>query len=105
MSLHPTLECGRTVVSVLALWLVLSSPLAAAEAADTNAPAAVVLTLEGHVEILLAGNTSWKEANVGQPVGIGDQFRTGPRSRATVRLSDLSVLRLSELSTCEIQPP
>jgi hypothetical protein len=35
----------------------------------------------------------------------GDRVRTGPASRAAVRLSDRSVLRLAERTVLEIQPP
>src|SRR2546426_1617168 len=43
-------------------------------------------------------------------LGFGDSLRTGPRSRSTVRLSDLSVLRVnentrSEEHTSELQSP
>ena len=36
---------------------------------------------------------------------LGDQVRSGKASRATLRLSDKSVLRLYELTTLEIKPP
>ncbi|HEX3988210.1 MAG TPA: FecR domain-containing protein, partial [Verrucomicrobiae bacterium] len=36
---------------------------------------------------------------------VGDRLRTGLRSRATVRLSNLTVLRVNELTTLQIQPP
>src|SRR3989454_280116 len=36
-------------------------------------------------------------------LGFGDSLRTGPRSRSTVRLSDLSVLRVNENTVLEIR--
>lgn len=40
-----------------------------------------------------------------QILHVGDRVRTGVRSRATVRLSDLTVLRVNELTTLQIRPP
>ena len=73
----------------------------AASAAD----ASVLLTIEGTVETAPAGSMNWAAASTNQILHAGDQLRTGPRSRATVRLSDLTVLRVNELSTLQIQPP
>ena len=80
-------------------------PGASGGAGRKNDAAAVIASLEGAVEVLRAGETDWKAAGAGTSLGIGDQLRTAQRSRATLRLSDLSVLRVSELMTCEIGPP
>jgi len=66
---------------------------------------AVVLTVEGRVEVARRGILQWAPAKTNQTLQVGDRLRTGPRSRATVQLSDLSVLRINELTTLEIQPP
>ncbi len=66
---------------------------------------AVLVGGEGSVEILRAASTNWAAANIGAALGVGDQLRTGPRSRATLRLSNLSVLRVGELMTYEIEAP
>jgi Tfp pilus assembly protein PilF len=42
---------------------------------------------------------------VNEKLQPGDKLRTGLRSRATLRWSELSVVRLSELTSMEIQPP
>ena len=64
-----------------------------------------LLTMEGRVEVARAGSLAWTAGQTNQTLAFRDRVRTGMRSRATVRLSDLSVLRLSELTTIEIQPP
>ncbi len=65
----------------------------------------VLLTIEGKVEVSSAGAITWSAARTNQVLSAGDRMRTGPRSRATLRLSDKSVLRVNELTTLKIQPP
>jgi outer membrane receptor protein involved in Fe transport/Tfp pilus assembly protein PilF len=65
----------------------------------------MLLTIEGKVETARAGSPDWTSAQTNQILRVGDQLRTGPRSRATVRLSNLTVLRVNELTTLQIQPP
>lgn len=65
----------------------------------------VLLTIEGSVEVAGAGSTAWRPAQTNQILQAGDRLRTGPHSRATVRLSNLTVLRVNELTTLLIQPP
>ena len=78
--------------------------LAAAQTRSNNAPA-IVISLEGSVEILPKGATNWVPAKVGQTLEVGYQLRTGARSRAMIRLSNLSVLRVGERMTYEIEAP
>jgi len=88
---------GWRLTSSLLRWALLSQvvcsalPSAAASAQPTNA---VILELEGQAEVARAGSTAWRVAQAGQVLFPGDQFRIGERSRAVVRLSDLSHLRL-----------
>src|SRR2546428_7103091 len=63
----------------------------------------VVLEIAGTAELLPAGQVAWKEAVVNQVLGRGDRFRTKKNSRATLRLSDLSQLRVGELSEFEVR--
>src|SRR6266513_1458395 len=65
----------------------------------------VLLTIEGKVEASTAGSTAWTPARTNQILRVGERLRTGSRSRATLRLSDKSVLRNNELTTLKIQPP
>lgn len=62
-----------------------------------------ILTIEGTVNVFLSGK--WQIARPGQCLQVGDQLHTASGSRATVRFSDLSVLRVNELTTFGILPP
>ena len=64
-------------------------------------PAAVVVELEKIVEAQVRG-AAWKAAAMGLELGTDDRLRTGEFSRALVRLSDLTTMRLDELTTIEI---
>ena len=69
----------------------------------TNPP--IVLTVEGtNVFIQRFGSNQWETAYPNQVLATKDRGRTGNRSRTSVRLSDLSVMRISERSEFEIQP-
>src|SRR5512145_2135401 len=65
----------------------------------------VLLTIEGKVEVARAGTLAWAAGTTNQILQIGDRVRTGIRSRATLRHSDLNVIRLDELTTLQIQAP
>lgn len=72
--------------------------------ASTNPPP-IVLTVEGtNVTLQRFATKQWENAFPNQVLAPKDRGRTGLRSRASVRLSDLSILRLAELSEFEIQP-
>jgi ferric-dicitrate binding protein FerR (iron transport regulator) len=72
-------------------------------AARTNPP--IVLTVEGtNVFIRRSGAVTWDSAYPKQILAAKDRGRTGIRSRTSVRLSDLSVMHISERSEFEIQP-
>jgi tetratricopeptide (TPR) repeat protein len=73
--------------------------------AQQTGEVAVLVGIEGSVEVLHATSTNWISAGAGAKLNVGDQLRTGPRSRATLRLSNLSVLRVGELMNYEIEPP
>ena len=66
---------------------------------------AVLLTISGTVEVAPAGSATFAPGQPNQILHLGDQVRSGKASRATLRLSDKSVLRLYELTTLEIKPP
>lgn len=71
-------------------------------AGETNVT--TLLTAEGKVEVTAAGTPLWRSARTNEMLEPGSRLRTGPRSRATLRLSDQTVLRVNELSVVEIRP-
>ena len=76
---------------------------ASAQTAGTNHLAGVVLTADGVVEVIHSGGSQWISATTNLNLTFGDSLRTGPHSRATVRLSDLSVVRVNEKTVLEIR--
>ena len=66
---------------------------------------ALLLVIEGSVEVTRADTDAWRPGKTNQVLETADRLRTGERSRAVVRLSDQSVLRLSEMTTIEIRAP
>ena len=81
----------------------LLSVLLRAENAD-SAGAATVTSKDNRVESAKNGG-GWSPASVGETLAVGDRIRTGEDSRATVRVSDGSVLEMDEMTTIEIKPP
>src|SRR2546423_1840093 len=66
-------------------------------------PGCVLVEKEGKVEFARKGSTAWSAAQLNQGLQPGDRLRTGSRSRAALRWSELSVVRVSELTSMEIQ--
>src|SRR5262249_53144829 len=73
--------------------------------ADASPQACVLVEKEGKVEIARKGSNTWSPVQADEKLQTGDRLRTGLRSRATLRWSELSVLRVSELTSMEVQPP
>lgn len=65
---------------------------------------AALLAAEGKVEVATSLATGWMPGLTNQVLDVGDRVRTGLRSRATLRLSDQTVLRVNELTLLEIRP-
>jgi hypothetical protein len=64
-----------------------------------------VLTYSGKVESAPDLGGEWNTVESNQVLHVGYRIRTGKSSRATLKLSNLSVLRVFELTTLEIQAP
>ena len=73
----------------------------AASAQDPNVSQASVLETENDVSAR-KGGAGWQKAAPQMPLATGDQVKTGRKSRAAVRLTDLSVMRLDQLTVFEI---
>jgi Tfp pilus assembly protein PilF len=93
----PTFFC----VVLLGPWLVAHGAETAQESGGTNQ--CVLLTVEGMVELKLRAATNWITATAGSELNPGDQLRTGTRSRASLRLSNLAVLRVNAQTTLEVR--
>jgi tetratricopeptide (TPR) repeat protein len=65
---------------------------------------ASLLSKENIVNVA-SGSGAWAPGTVGQALAVGDKVRTGEDSLATVRLTDMTVLRIDELTTTTITPP
>jgi len=91
-----------------AMGVVLASSMGVFGAEKTgkpDEPVCAVLEKEGKVEVARKGVAQWSPAQTNQVLQVGDRLRTGLRSRATLRWSNLSVVRVNELTSMEIQPP
>ena len=95
----------RWALASVALFAMLSiaraQPLASA---GTNRVSQLV-EFAGQVEITIAGTNDWRPARIQQLLRPGDRLRTAADSRATLQLSDRSVIRVGPATILEIQPP
>src|SRR5436309_1199051 len=99
---------GHCGLAIALMWLAGRNSLLAQEPSSPAQNHVRVLAIEGErekVEVSRAGSVAWDPAYVNQILEPGDRGRTGPRSRATLGMSDLSVLRVKERSQFEIKPP
>lgn len=86
-------------VAGLLLLLAAGLPRIAAAPAITNA---VVVEMEGAVEVARGVGALWQRAQTNQVLLPGDRLRTGEKSRAVVRFTALDTVRLGEFSTIAI---
>ena len=70
----------------------------------SKAAAAEIISKENSVDNS-SPPAAWQPVTVGQKLAWHDRLRTGEDSRAAVRLGDLSILRLDELTEAEVLPP
>jgi tetratricopeptide (TPR) repeat protein len=66
-------------------------------------PAARVVSLQGTVELRLAGTDVWAPATLGEALCLGDALRVGRASRAALALANDSTLRLDERTTLQLR--
>ncbi len=65
----------------------------------------VVVAKEGKVEFAKKNTKEWKSVELNLVLSVGDHMRTGVRSSVSVRLGDGTVMRISELTSMQMQPP
>ncbi|HKQ37457.1 MAG TPA: FecR domain-containing protein, partial [Verrucomicrobiae bacterium] len=82
-------------IGLLLVWL----------ASAAIAAPALLLSFENKVETAAAGSAAWSPAQTNKTLLPGDRLRTLRRSRALLRLSDFSVIRVNELTLLEIRAP
>src|SRR5437016_5382337 len=105
--MHPRRPRSRLYAGVVGCWLAVASSTApgADPAPVATASSTLVIEFEGRVEVLRKGAKDWEPAKKNQALEPGHRLRTGPKSRATLRLSNLSYLRVGESMEYEIEPP
>ena len=84
--------------------IIFSSHLSAAVSAQSENPSRL-LTLSGRVDISRNNGANWAAGRTNMVLNVGNRVRTGRRSRATIQMTDKSVLRVRQLSTLVIQAP
>ncbi|MEY2410112.1 MAG: hypothetical protein QOF48_2782 [Verrucomicrobiota bacterium] len=104
--LQPLTHRLARILSLLGVVIAIAPNSAfAANAPAAGAPTCLLLSKEGKVEVALKGQAQFTAGQSNMTLHIGDRLRTGLRSRATLRWSDLSVVRVDELTSMELAPP
>jgi len=70
---------------------------------NAQAQVARVATVQRVTEKRSGADGAWGRAGAGTSLGINDRFRTGKRSKADVKFTDGSLLRLGQLSSIEVR--
>ena len=97
--------CFCALASSIGLLLMGGAARAAESATNVQNVECVLLSIERKVEVIAKGTTQWRPGRTNEVLPTGSRLRTGLRSRATLRWSDLSVVRVNELTTIEIEAP
>ncbi|HEX8310384.1 MAG TPA: FecR domain-containing protein, partial [Chthoniobacteraceae bacterium] len=85
---------------LVVVWLLLFSTVGQAWGQE---PAAGAALIEAENDVTTRrGGTAWQKGEPTSPLAVGDKVKTGKRSRAAVRLTDLSVMRMDQLTVFEV---
>lgn len=96
----------RSPVTLVACAVILFNSASEALGAETCIPAlALVVSAQGLVELRRAKEKSWRPAALNTALCSGDRIRVRERSRAALRLSNESVLRLDQKTTLTLVGP
>lgn len=93
----PAEQQSRLLTFVAWFGIVVGLPISAA-AAPTECPewAAKIVSIEGRVESLRAGDTNWQAVNLNDTYCPNDRIRTLENSRAAIQLQNETILRLDQ---------
>src|ERR1700752_5045262 len=91
-------KVGLVFVSILGFISLLRTPPAAMAAALCDPPIAKMVSVQGNVVVLRAGQTQPQPARLNETYCPGDRIQVGDKSRADVQLANQPVLRLDQNS-------
>lgn len=103
--LMDAIQSLRLALAGAALGVVLHSAQAGPPPSTNSEPSSELVEFDGNVETTRADTNEWRAAQPHQILHPGDRLRTAADSRATLQLSDRSVLRVGPSTIIEIQPP
>src|SRR5258705_7307685 len=102
---HKSGDRRRLSALASSMLLVVFIPVLSVKAQTVKPTQAIILEIEGTVETSAAGAAAWKAAQTNQVLAAGVRVQTRQHSRAVIRLTDLSLLRLGEETLVEIPAP
>src|SRR5438093_627468 len=85
--------------------LLLAGAVSALRAAEPMRIQHQLLNPQGEVEVLRKGANTWLPARTNLVLVPGDTVRTGKGSRAAVRLSNESIIRMDQLTVMRLPEP
>ena len=89
----------QSVAHACAVLLVAALPTGVA-----RSQSATIVEVENIVQTSSGGKSAWNAASPGQSLAVADRIRTRQRSRATMALTGLYMVRLDQFTTLEITP-
>ncbi len=89
----------QRLVLVVLLGLPIGLPMSAAAATECPEWAAKVVSIEGRVEALHAGDANWQAVNLNDTYCPDDRVRTLEHSRAAIQLQNETIIRLDQNTT------
>lgn len=99
----PHLLVQRMVSNRPVFWLLGIALIGTHSAQVAQAQVARVAATQRITEKRAGAGGAWVDAGTGTNLGINDRFRTGKRSKADVKFTDGSLLRLGQLSSIEVR--
>ncbi|MBV9470641.1 MAG: FecR domain-containing protein, partial [Abitibacteriaceae bacterium] len=98
-----TLLPPRSIAARLGQVALLAALVMGWQMAPVRAQVARVAALERVTERKVGADAPWRQAHNGDALNVNDRFRTGKRSKADLKFTDGSLLRLGQLSSVEIR--